>query len=106
MRVLFDQGTPAPLRRYFSNHDVSTAWELRWGTLTNGELLDHAEAAGFEVFITTDQNLKYQRNLSARRISIVVICSTSWARIEKHVRTITDALDRASPGSYAEVRIP
>ncbi|HEX4080157.1 MAG TPA: hypothetical protein VHX61_14945 [Rhizomicrobium sp.] len=106
MRLLFDQGTPAPLRRYLSNHEVSTALELSWSTLTNGELLDQAESAGFDVLVTTDQNLRYQQNLSGRRISIIVICTTSWVRIEKHICAVTEALDHVSPGSYAEVRIP
>lgn len=106
MRVLFDQGTPAPLRAYLSTHDVSTALEFGWSRLTNGDLLERAESAGFEVLITTDQNLKYQQNLSERRISIIVICTTSWVRIEMHVGAVTAALDRISPGSYAEVRIP
>lgn len=106
MRVLFDQGTPAPLRGHLSDHQVSTASELKWGTLTNGELLERAEFAGFEVLITTDQNLRYQQNLSARRIAIVVICTTSWLRIEKSIGIVTDAVGRASSGTYQEVRIP
>ncbi|HEX4158451.1 MAG TPA: hypothetical protein VHY79_08235 [Rhizomicrobium sp.] len=106
MRVLLDQGTPAPLRRYLLNHDVSTALQLRWSTLTNGELLEQAEAAGFDVLITTDQNLRYQQNLSKRRISILVICTTSWLRIEKQVRAVTEALERVSPGGYTEIQVP
>lgn len=106
MRILFDQGTPAPLRTHLSAHDVTTAWELQWGTLTNGELLQQAEASGFGILITTDQSLKYQQNLAARRISIIVICTTSWVRIEKNVGAILGALDRVAPGSYEEVHIP
>jgi hypothetical protein len=106
VRVLLDQGAPAPLRRYLTNHNISTAAELGWGTLTNGELLERAETAGFEALVTTDQNLKYQQNLSARRISILVICTTSWRRIEMSVDAVTEALDSATPGSYSEVRIP
>ena len=106
MRILLDQGTPTPLRGYLSQHEVSTTFELQWSELTNGELLERAESANFQIFITTDQNLKYQQNLSARRISILVICSTSWLRIERHVGDVMNAVDKACPGSYAEVRIP
>ncbi len=82
MRVLFDQGTPVPLRRYLSNHQVSTAFELGWAGLSNGELLQHAESQGFEILVTTDQNLKYQQNLSNRTIAIVVLRAASWPRIQ------------------------
>ncbi len=65
MRILFDQGTPLPLRDSLTGHAVATAYELGWSTLGNGELLDAAERAGYDLFITTDQNLRYQQNLSA-----------------------------------------
>jgi hypothetical protein len=51
VRILFDQGTPAPLRESLRQHDVSTAYERGWSNLKNGELLDAAEHAGFEVFV-------------------------------------------------------
>ena len=71
MRVLFDQGTPAPLRHALAPHEVSTAFELRWSNLENGVLLREAEGR-FEVFVTTDQNLRYQQNLGGRRLAILV----------------------------------
>jgi len=77
LKVLFDQGTPVPLRIELAAHRVSTAHELVWSTLENGELLAAAEEESFEVFVTTDTNLKYQQNLSNRKISIVVLSTTS-----------------------------
>ena len=71
MRILFDQGTPAPLRSHLSTHQVSTAFELNWGTLKNGVLLFEAEAAGFDVLVTTDQNLRYQQNLAAAELRLL-----------------------------------
>ena len=56
MRVLFDQGTPAPLRRDLPLQAVETTHGRGWATLRNGDLLQAAENAGFEVLITTDQN--------------------------------------------------
>lgn len=64
MRVLFDQGTPVPLREALLDHEVSTAYERGWSTLKNGELLDAAEQNSFEVFVTTDSRLRYQQNLN------------------------------------------
>ena len=106
MRILFDQGTPAPLRSHLAPHQVSTAFELNWGQLKNGDLLSEAEKAGFDVLVTTDQNLKYQQNLSARRIGVVVIDTTSWPRIKKSVAGVVDAINGAKHGSYVEVPIP
>jgi len=77
VRILFDQGTPAPLRRFLTGHLVSTAYEEGWSTVTNGDLIRLAEQKGFELLITTDTNLRYQQNLESRSISIVVPSSQS-----------------------------
>ena len=105
MRVLFDQGTPVPLRRALS-HVVETAYEREWSTLTNGELLTAAEQSGFDLLITTDRNLRYQQNLSSRRIAVVVLTTPSWPRIKVAIDDVVVAVDRAVPGSYVEIEIP
>jgi hypothetical protein len=106
VRVLFDQGTPVPLRQHLPNHSIRTAFELGWSALKNGELLARAEAEGFEALVTTDRNLKYQQNLAARRIAIVVLGTTSWPRIQASASLVMRAIDSAVPGGYAEVSIP
>jgi len=106
VRILFDQGTPVPLRSHLSSHEVATAYELHWSTLTTGDLLLQAEAAGFDLLVTTDQNLRYQQNLAARRIAVVVLSSTSWPRIQKAIANVVDAITRARPGVYIEVTVP
>jgi hypothetical protein len=105
VRILFDQGTPAPLRNHFK-HDVATVIDLGWSTLSNGELLAQAEAAGFEVLVTTDQNLKYQQNLPRRRIAIAVLTKASWPRIERDLANVCAAIDALTPGQYVEIPIP
>ena len=105
MRVLFDQGTPAPLRKHLSSHAVSTAYELGWGGLENGALLQHAESHGFEVLVTTDQNLKYQQNLSNRKIAVVVLSTTSWPRIQKSLSAIVEAVSSIQENGYVEITI-
>ncbi len=106
MNVLFDQGTPVPLRKYLTSHQVSTAYELEWQTLTNGDLLNQAEISGFEVLVTTDQNLKYQQNLSSRVIAIVVLTSTSWPRIQKILPEIVTAVENSKSNGYVEITVP
>jgi hypothetical protein len=88
-----------------TNHRVSTAYQLGWGELKNGELLLHAENSGFEVLITTDKNLRYQQNLATTIIAIVVLTTTSWPRIQKHTKVIEMALTSATPSSYVEIDI-
>jgi hypothetical protein len=77
MRVLFDQGIPLPLRPYLVGHSVRTAAQQGWATLGNGDLLKVAEEADFDVFLTTDKNIRYQQNLSGRKIAIVVLGSSN-----------------------------
>lgn len=106
MRVLFDQGTPAPLRHHLPHHEVVTAYERGWAKLKNGELLDAAEASAFAVLVTTDTNLRYQQNLTLRRIALVVLGTTSWPRIQSATLEVVRAVDASVEGSYTEVRIP
>ena len=105
MRVLFDQGTPVPLRKYLTGHEVNTAYELGWSGLSNGDLLNAAERDNYQVLVTTDQNLKYQQNLAERQLAIIVLLSTSWPRIRQRVEDIQTAVATISPGDYKEISI-
>ena len=105
MRVLFDQGTPDPLRRALTAHVVSTAYEMGWSALSNGDLLDAAESQ-FDAFVTTDQNLRYQQNLSRRRLAILVLPFASWPKLQCHVPSIVAAIDGLNPGDYVELALP
>ena len=106
MRVLFDNGTPRGVAAALKGHVVEEARAHGWDTLRNGELLDAAEAAGFDVFVTTDRNLRYQQNLTGRRVAIVVLSKGRWLLIRSRLSRIAAAVDRAVPGSCAEVEIP
>lgn len=105
MKILFDQGTPVPLRRYLTNHEVSTAYIEGWSQLENGELLQAAEDAEFQIFVTTDQNLRYQQNLETRTISIVVLLSTSWPKIRQQTDEIQKIIGQITKGDYIEITI-
>ena len=106
MRILFDQGTPVPLRRFLSGHDVATAYERGWSTVTNGDLIRLAEQEGFELLITTDTNLRYQQNLQGRSLTILVLTTTSWPRIRQATGSIVATIRGVEPGSYQELVIP
>ena len=105
MRILFDQGVPAPLRRHLNSHSIDTAAERGWSELSNGALLDEAEADGYELLITTDQNMRYQQNLDVRPFGVLVLMRTAWPGVERRVEEIDAAIDRAEPGQVIEVEI-
>src|SRR5687768_13319185 len=105
MKILFDQGTPLPLQRSLIGHEITTAFRAGWSEMANGDLIAAADAAGFEVMVTTDQNLKYQQNLQARRIAVVVLLSARWPDIEKRAEQIAHTITSALPGDYIEIRI-
>jgi hypothetical protein len=102
MRILFDQGTPVPLKKHFSEHQVQTAFELRWSRLANGDLLAAAEEQ-FDVFVTTDQNLQYQQSLAGRKLAILVLPTTSWPRLRERFDEIVATLVSLKPGNYVKL---
>ena len=105
MKILFDQGTPAPLRHYLTGDDVVTAYEMGWSDLANGELLRQAEAT-FDALITTDQNIRHQQNLAGGRLAILVLMTANWPRIKRHVSLVVAAVTALRPGDYHEVSFP
>jgi len=102
MRILFDQGTPAPLRKHLSGHGIATSFEAGWSNLSNGDLLKAAETS-YDLLITTDKNLRYQQNLAGRRLAILVLPTTSWPIIQQHVTEVADAVRTMNPGEYREL---
>ena len=106
MRILFDKGTPRPLRRRLFGHEVETSVERGWDTLANGELLDRAKEAGFEVLLTTDQSIRYQQNMMNRRIAVVVLMNTNWPRIARNTEVVRVAPEELQLGELREVQIP
>ncbi len=102
MRILFDQGTPIPLRQHLSGHQVETAYELGWSRLTNGDLLAAAEGR-FDVLVTTDRNLRYQQSLAGRKLAVLVLPTTSWPKLQSQIPVIVAALASLKPGAYSEL---
>ena len=80
MKILFDRGTSRPLRNFLPGHTVDTSALKGWSELSNGELLDIAKSEGYELLITTDQNLQHQQSLVGRRLAVIVLRSGSAIR--------------------------
>lgn len=100
MRILFDQGAPVNIKPYLQGHTIKTAYQQGWSTLSNGELLQAAESAGFDLLLTTDQNLVYQQNLTNRKIAIVALSKNRWSLIQPMLRQIVNAVNTATSGTY------
>jgi hypothetical protein len=107
MLILFDHGAPRGVSRALQGHSVITAKTRGWDRLANGALLKAAEEAGVDLLFTTDQSIRYQQNLTGRKIAIVVLAGTTkWSRVRLHLERIAAVVNAATPGSFAEVDIP
>ncbi len=106
MLVLFDHGTPRGIARALQGHTVKEARAQGWDTLSNGDLLNAAEEAGFDVLLTTDTNLPYQQNLEDRKLAIVILSKNRWSLVRPMMQEIAKAVNAARPGSCTVVEIP
>lgn len=107
MRVLFDKNVPIGLRQFLFRYEVRTIAEMGWPLqLENGELLRRAEASSFDVLVTADQNIRYQQNLSGRRLALVVLGSNIWPLLQDRSEAIAAAVNAARPGTCEFVEIP
>jgi hypothetical protein len=93
LKILFDQGVPKPLQAYLAGHEVRRTHPLGWAGKKNGELLALAEAAGFAVFVTTDQNLRHQQSLRTRKLAVFVLGRGNWPEIKPYAEAIAAKID-------------
>jgi hypothetical protein len=106
MKILFDNGTPKPIARRLSGHEVTYARKIGWHEMGNGELIRRAEEPGYDVLLSTDKNIRYQQNLQGRKIALIVLGNQQWPVVRLHLDKIAAAVDAATPGSFVEVDIP
>ena len=105
MRVLLDEQLPRQLAPYLIGHETRTVQQQGWAGLKNGDLLKAAEAAGFQIFVTADQQLPYQQNLESSALLIVVLIAKSNA-LEDLLAAVPAALVvMAEPKAGQVVRI-
>ena len=106
LRLLFDQNIPAPLAKLLLGHEVRTAGQMGWEVVSNGDLLTLAEGHAFDVLITADQNIRYQQNLTARRIGLIVLSTNNWNVLRENTLAILEAVTAIGQGSYHELELP
>jgi len=107
MRILLDHNVPAPLIYSLRpNHVVETALDRGWAEYTNGDLIEAAETAGFELLITTDRGIRYQQNLSKRKIALLLLSTNDWTQIRQVKHLIAEAVDTLSGAAFQEFSVP
>ncbi|MBA2434987.1 MAG: hypothetical protein H0V54_07900 [Chthoniobacterales bacterium] len=100
MRILLDESVPVQVRKALLDHDVRTAVEMGWRGISNGKLLENAKAAGFDLLIIADKNLRYQQNLAARGIGILELWTNHRPTLERNFDRIRAAVESANIGKY------
>jgi hypothetical protein len=104
MRMLFDHGGPSGIARALSGRDITEAIDLGWEQISNGEPLAAAETEGFDLLLTTDKNMRYQQNLTARKIGIVVLGNSTWRIVRLHLDQIESVVNQTSPDFSWQLR--
>lgn len=104
MRILLDEGVPVQVRKALSSHIVITVQEQGWSSLTNGNLLAKAEGI-FDLFITADQNLKYQQNLRNRQLAILELSTNRRRTIEENLSKIADSVAAIEGGAFVSLKL-
>jgi hypothetical protein len=82
---------------------VTEVEELGWGRLINGPLLNAAEEAGFDIFLTGDKRMRNEQNMKGRRLAVVAMSCNNWPLIGPHVQAVVEAVDGAESGKLTEV---
>ncbi len=91
MRILLDECVPWPLAKRLAGHVCSSPQKCGWGGIKNGDLLKLAEEE-FDLFITSDQDLRYQQNLMGRKIAILELSTNDWNSIQSDIDLIRTAI--------------
>jgi hypothetical protein len=100
VRVLLDESVPVQVGNALPDHSVVTVVEMGWRGISNGELLDRAEAERFDLVIVADKNLRHQQNLAKRRIAILELWTNHRPTLEQHFVRIRDRVQSTLSGQY------
>jgi predicted nuclease of predicted toxin-antitoxin system len=105
MKILLDECVPWPMHRLLGHHSCTNVQAQGWGGIKNGELLQRAEAE-FDLFITSDQNIRYQQNLAGRKIAVLELSTNDIGRIEAAMLLIQATVDGIQPNEFERLEIP
>jgi hypothetical protein len=102
MKILLDECVPWPMHKLLPEHKCMTAQQKGWGGIKNGDLLKKAEKE-FDLFITSDQNIRYQQNLAGRQIPILELSTNKLRPITKAAELIRTTIEAIKPGGIPTV---
>lgn len=105
MRILLDECVPWPMHKLLIGHECTTAQKKGWGGIKNGDLLKLAEAE-FDLFVTSDQNIRYQQNLAGRAIAILELSTNDLQRIQAAEQLLKSAVEVIVPSEFKHPAIP
>jgi predicted nuclease of predicted toxin-antitoxin system len=103
MKILVDECLPGYLTSLFPASSAVTVQEAGWSSLKNGPLLKLAEDT-FDVFLTADQNLRYQQNLKGRKIAVILFPSNRLPVVKEYEEKLRQALSQIKPGAFVELK--
>jgi hypothetical protein len=101
VRIVLDECVPWPLAKHLGVHTCTSPQRSGWGGFENGDLLRLAEA-DYDLFVTSDQNLRYQQNLSHRKIAILELSTNDWATIKLHIDEVVARIESMKAGEFAQ----
>ena len=104
MKILLDECVPWPMHKFLIGHECATAQQHGWGGIKNGDLIRLAEKE-FDLFITSDQNIRYQQNLAGRKISILELSTNDWRRVQAAAELIQTAIAKIQPREFIRLEI-
>jgi predicted nuclease of predicted toxin-antitoxin system len=105
MKILLDECVPWPMHRLLADHTCTSVQAQGWSGIRNGDLLQRAEGE-FDLFITSDQNIRYQQNLTGRAIAILELSTNDLRRIESARSLIEDAIAQMLATEFKQLTIP
>lgn len=105
MKIILDECTPRIVKKRLADLDIQTVQQVGWSGVKNGELLRRIESSGFDVLVTTDQNLRYQQKLRLFRFAVVVLPTNRVPELEQMMDQIRAAILSATPGDTVEVGV-
>ena len=105
VKILLDECVPWPMFRLLAGHECTTAQKRGWGGIKNGELLQLAEIE-FDLFVTADQNLRYQQSLGGRSIRILELSTNDLRRIRAAATELQAAVAGLRPGEFRHLALP
>ncbi len=107
MQILLDEYVPKPLKRKLTDYQIRTVVEMGWSGKKNGELLRLMNQNSFDIFLTADQNLRYQQNLQENDIAVVVMIAASnrLSDLIPLIPNVSRALETIVAGEVVEIKL-